>query len=179
MENMFSDKKDKLEMAVNLELKIKLESKSDIIELLDKIGAEKTEILNQKDVYYENKIGLIKLRIENGKHKLIQYLREEECKDRWSHYEILNISDENAEDFLSKIFKVETKVVKVRQLYLYKNTRIHLDAVEKLGDYLELETVVHIDRDSSKLEFDEVVNLLKLDISKQIKKSYKNLIEEL
>lgn len=173
--NDFGDKK----MAVNLELKMKIDSVDDVIEKLQKVGAEEKETLNQKDIYYENKIGLIKLRIENNTFKLIQYLREEDKLERWSHYEVLNISDTNAEEFLARIFNVETEVVKVRRLFTYLNSRIHIDQVEKLGDFIEIETVVKFDRDSAKLEFEKLIDALNIDINKQIKKSYRNLIEEI
>jgi predicted adenylyl cyclase CyaB len=66
--------------------------------------------------------------------------------------------------------------VKTRKLYIYKNTRIHLDEVKNLGNFLELETVVKGNMKEGKTEFDEIVELLKLDISKQIKSSYRTLL---
>mgnify|MGYP002624761308 FL=1 len=41
---------------------------------------------------------------------------------------------------------VRTTVKKIRELYLYKGVRIHLDRVENLGTYLEFEAPVPPDR---------------------------------
>ncbi len=74
---------------------------------------------------------------------------------------------------------MEIIVEKVREIFIYKNTRIHLDEVKNLGKFLELETVVkNISQDEAKLEFEEVVKLLNLDVKNQIRKSYRDLILE-
>ena len=58
-----------------------------------------------------------------------------------------------------------------------KITRIHLDEVEGLGNFIELETVF-IDSDEDAISrFNELVDILKLDLEKQIKCGYKELIE--
>ncbi len=75
------------------------------------------------------------------------------------------------------MFTVEVIVEKERNLYIYKNTRIHLDNVKKLGAYLELETVVKdITKEEAIREFEDVVNFLNLNLSVQIKKSYRDLL---
>ena len=63
-------------------------------------------------------------------------------------------------------------------LFWFNNTRIHLDKVKELGNFLELETLVIDGKADAEKRFDEIVRLLNLDLSKQIKKSYKNLIAE-
>ncbi len=76
-------------------------------------------------------------------------------------------------------WKIEAIVEKKRILYMYKNTRIHLDEVKNLGFFLELETVVKgISKSEAIKEFEEVVNFLELDVKKQIKKSYRDLLIE-
>lgn len=163
-------------MAVNLELKIKTGSHQKYISTLEKINASYEGILKQKDVYYKIPKGLLKLRVENGSYCLIKYLRDEKGK-RWSNYELLFLNGKNPEKYLSEIFKIVTVVEKKRTLYLYKGTRIHLDDVKGLGKFLELETVVDDDKADAQQRFDEVISLLNLDTDKQIRASYKNLIE--
>lgn len=163
-------------MARNLELKLKLSSFDDVKKILVENSVEQNALLNQQDTYYKWTKGLLKLRSVNGKYELIKYSRDEVNKERWSDYFILNINSEDAEKFLDDILNVETVVTKKRELFLYKNTRIHLDDVVDLGCFLELETVVQDDLDFAKNEFDEVVALLKLDLTNQIKTSYRNLM---
>jgi adenylate cyclase class 2 len=165
-------------LPVNLELKIKIESIESLIEKLKSINAKQNSVLIQKDIYYKTPKGLLKLRIENETKTLIYYNRDEASKNRWSDFNLLKIEDDNAEEFLSKLFEVEDIVEKERQLFWFNNTRIHLDEVKELGNFLELETLVIDGKADAEKRFNEIVRLLNLDLSKQIKKSYKNLIAE-
>ena len=79
---------------------------------------------------------------------------------------------------MSKLFEVDEVVEKKRKLFWFNNTRIHLDEVKELGRFLELETLVIEGKADAEKRFDEIVRLLNLVLSKQIKKSYKNLIAE-
>lgn len=165
-------------MPLNLELKIKIDSFDSFIEKLKSINAKQDSVFLQKDIYYKVPTGLLKLRIENGTKTLIYYNRNEVSENRWSDFNLLKIEDDNAEEFLSKLFVVEQIVEKERKLFWFNNTRIHLDEVKELGNFLELETLVLDGKADAEKRFDEIVQLLNLDLSKQIKKSYKNLIAE-
>ncbi len=163
-------------MALNLELKTRVDNHKAIKHILKSIGATFERILDQKDIYYKVESGLLKLRIENGNYSLIKYNREEEKSDRWSNYYVVKMEGAETEPLLSSLFPIETEVLKKRELYLYKDTRIHIDTVEKLGNFIELETVVHGEREYAKELFDEVVKLLNLELSDQIRSSYRDLI---
>lgn len=162
-------------MPLNLELKIKVESHTKLINALRRINAEKKRILQQKDIYYNIKKGLLKLRIEGNNFTLIKYLRNEKGK-RWSKYELLRLEGKNPEKYLNDVFDVDTIVEKKRILYLYKNTRIHLDEVKRLGKFLELETLLVSTRKDAEIRFKEIIKLLNLNLSNQIRKSYKSLM---
>jgi predicted adenylyl cyclase CyaB len=164
-------------MALNLELKIKVVSRKFLMDKIKNSKANYIKTIHQKDVYYKISKGLLKLRIENGTYTLIKYLRDEKGK-RWSNYHLLTLTGENPENYLKDIFKIDIVVEKKRELYMYKNTRIHLDKVKGLGNFLELESVVINNKKESEKEFNEAVKFLGLDLSKQIKTSYKNLLKE-
>ena len=163
-------------MAQNLELKIKVDSHDKIIELLKNIKAEPKGIMSQKDIYYKWNKGLLKQRVQNGSYQLIKYIRDENAADRFSNYELLELSGNDAEKYLSDILDIEAIVEKKRDLYIYKNTRVHLDSVKNFGKFLELETVVVSSDQNVQEEFDEVVKLLKLNLDSQIRHSYRDLI---
>lgn len=163
-------------MPLNLELKIKLDSRNEIEELLTGINADYVKMLNQKDVYYKTGNGLLKLRIENGEQSIIKYLRDESGSDRFSKYEVLRFSDGDAEKFFKSIFEIETVVEKKRFLYMYDNTRIHLDEVAKLGNFLELETLVLNSKDDAKKRYETIIELLSLDKYEPIRMSYRDLM---
>jgi len=163
-------------MAKNLELKLQIENLQHMIEKAEQIGAKFVKVLNQKDIYYKYDAGLLKLRIQNCEAELIKYNRDESGEERWSEYYVLKICDSNPEEFFNKLFQTEVSVEKKRNLFLYKNTRIHIDEVKNLGHFIELETVVAGDDKNSKKEFDEVVSKLKLNLNFQIRKSYRDLL---
>lgn len=165
-------------MPRNLELKVSCNSFNEIRNCLQEINADFIGKLIQKDIYYHVENGLLKLRIENGEQSLIRYLRDETANDRWSDYQVIRLADRNAEEFLKNLFTLETVVEKKRFVYIYNNTRIHLDKVKDLGEFLELETIVLNGSKDAKKRFNYIVDKLNLDLNNQIKKSYKNLIEE-
>ena len=73
--------------------------------------------------------------------------------------------------------KVICCVKKTRKLWTYKNTRIHLDRVNGLGDFLELETVVQGKAVKKGIkEFNEVIKLLGINPSDSIAASYVDLL---
>ncbi len=163
-------------MSKNLELKIKVDSFSDFENIAKMIGAERTAVLNQKDVYYNFSIGLLKLRNVNGKYELIKYLRNESGAERWSNYELLYLSGENVEKYLGELFEQEAVVNKIRTLYMYKDTRIHFDEVENLGRFIELEAVVTDSEKEAESQFNFLVEKLNLNLERQINCSYRDLI---
>ncbi len=163
-------------MPTNLELKIKLKSFKKIKSMLKKINAEFVKTLNQKDVYYKTKTGLLKLRIENGEQSFIKYVRNEKGKDRFSDYYVLNISKGNSEKFFQDIFPIEAVVQKKRLLFMFDNTRVHLDTVKNLGYFLELETLVIKGKQDAKKRYNQIMKLLQLNEYDEIRNSYRDLI---
>ena len=164
-------------MALNLEIKIATISQDEMIEKVLKNGGKFLDTFRQKDVYYKFEKGLLKLRKQNGEYQLVKYNRNESKGERWSDYSLLFLTGDNVEDYLMDLFEVEIIVEKKRSLYIYKNTRIHLDVVKNLGNFLELETVVQkITKQEAITEFNNVVRYLELDENKQIKKSYRDLL---
>lgn len=166
-------------MPLNLEIKVKIKSHLKVIQKLKELNAEYCGILNQKDIYFNIKKSLLKLRIENGNESVIFYNREEsKSKTRWSNYSFIHLKNNNGESFFSKLFNIETVVEKKRQLYIFDNTRIHLDTVKNLGKFIELETIVTKNKKDAEKRFNFINNYLGLKEFKEIRKSYKNLLEE-
>lgn len=166
-------------MQRNLEMKVKVNSFKNLKQKLNSMRIGLDEILVQKDIYYKVKDGLLKLRIENNKSRLIYYKRNEKLEKRWSEFEYLTFSDGNVEKFLARFLKTEVVVSKVRELYMYKNTRIHLDRVRLLGAFLELESKVTSGLKDAEKRFNHLVNKLEINQSDQIRASYRDLLMKL
>ena len=165
-------------MPVNLELKIKIDNKADMIESLRSINAEFKGELNQTDIYYRIKNGLLKLRLENGTQTLIKYLRNEKAGERWSDFRIISLSRDDAREYFKDVLEEEAVVEKKRLLYLYDNTRIHIDDVYGLGSFLELETLVINGKEDAERRFETLAGLLYLNRENELRKSYRDLILE-
>jgi predicted adenylyl cyclase CyaB len=106
------------------------------------------EVLDQQDVFFEAPQGRLKLRIlgeDSG--ELIHYHREDSAEPRTSRYLIAPTSAPEAlRTILERVLAVLGTVRKRRWLYRVGQTRVHLDRVEGLGDFLELEVVLRGDQ---------------------------------
>ena len=76
------------------------------------------------------------------------------------------------------MINIEIIVNKKRDLFIYKNTRIHLDDVKNLGTYVELETVFNTNQIEEELitEHNFVIKSLGLDTLEKIPNSYSDLL---
>jgi adenylate cyclase, class 2 len=109
------------------------------------LGASDAGTLAQRDTYFVVSRGLLKLRenTEAGTGELIFYLRAREAGLRSSSYWRAPASDPAAwRGLLTAAHGVVGVVTKRRRLYLFRNVRIHLDDVEGLGPFIELESVL-------------------------------------
>jgi len=165
-------------MPINLELKVRLRNPDEVLNKIKDINAEFKGELNQTDVYYKKQNGILKLRLENGTQTLIKYVRNEKSGDRWSDYNLISLEKNDAREYLKDILEEEIVVEKQRLLYLYDNIRIHLDTVNRLGSFLELETLVINGKDDAGRRFENVVELLSLDKENELRKSYRDLMME-
>lgn len=163
-------------MPKNLEIKVKLDSLKSIKSILKKNKIELSELLIQKDIYYKVNKGLLKLRIENENQTLIFYDRNEKSKKRWSDYHLLEIKNTDGNKYLKRFLDTVVTVEKKRELYLFKDTRIHLDEVKNLGYFLELETRVLNGLKDAEKRFNHLLDLLELRNKKEIRASYKDLL---
>lgn len=119
------------------------------IETCHALGAEARGTIWQRDSYFDVAHGGLKLREESpGGPHLIQFERADEAQQRESRYRIIEIED--AQTLLAALtaaIGLTVVVTKRRELFLWKDVRIHLDNVEQLGTFIELEAVAPPDSD--------------------------------
>ena len=103
----------------------------------------------QEDVFSHVPNGRLKMRTQNGAAELIYYIRSDDCGPRQSSYLRLPVGDPSfTRNMLAAIHGERGVIRKVRRLYLVGQTRIHLDRVDGLGDFLELEVVLRAHQSS-------------------------------
>jgi predicted adenylyl cyclase CyaB len=132
-------------MPQNLEIKCPYQSLARARNIARRIGASSKGTLRQIDTYYKVKSGRLKLREINGRQfELIYYHRPNARSSRYSRYTIIRLEEATAvKSLFQSLFGVSVVVRKKRALFLYKNARIHVDSVERLGTFLEFEVVVN------------------------------------
>jgi predicted adenylyl cyclase CyaB len=131
-------------MPRNLELKARISSQSEAVQFARSLHAQSKGILLQRDIYYKVSHGRLKLRIINNHNaELIFYHRPNKKGSRYSDYFILPVDDAARTNALcTSAFGQKGVVEKKRRLFLFKNSRIHLDVVRGLGTFIEFEVQV-------------------------------------
>ncbi len=167
----------------NIELKVRVDDFTEIISLLKNMEARQEEDLNQIDTYYDFPGARLKFRmINNEKWQLIYYSRPDTEESKLSDYKIVEFDESQyhaMKGMLQVMYEELVVVKKKRSLWLYKNTRVHLDSVESLGHYVELETVINdITAEQGAEEHKMVIEGLKLDRYQKIQNSYSDLLME-
>ncbi len=125
-----------------VELKTRVQSLEVVRSKLAVLGAKRIGTFRQIDVYFNVPEGRLKLREveDNNKAELIYYERENTAGPKKGDVFILKVQEaEVFKNLLERLLKTSAIVEKVREIYQYKETQIHLDRVKKLGNFVELE----------------------------------------
>lgn len=131
-------------MAQNIEIKARVWEFERVKDKIEKQTGVKPESLHQEDTFFNTPNGRLKLRVQGEDDgQLISYQRADQGGPKLSLYYIYRTSEpESLKHVLSTSLGVRGVVRKVRSVYLVDNLRIHLDQVEDLGNFLELEVVL-------------------------------------
>jgi predicted adenylyl cyclase CyaB len=135
----------------NIELKARLHDRDAAEQVCRDVRARPGGLLRQTDTYFHADHGRLKLRETTGgdgrvDRCLITYYRPDDAAPRASEYAVTPVPP-NASRSLQRELRVLAVVRKERSLYLWEGVRIHLDAVETLGDFIEFEAVLGGDCD--------------------------------
>ena len=178
-------------MATNLEFKAQCQSLESFYPRLADLNATHRETVHQIDTYFYvtmEKCGLesetgeprLKLREASGWSEgwLIYYERPNRKVSRYSQYQLCEIVDPSTfKALLTAALGVKTVVKKQRELWMFNHTRIHLDTVADLGQFVELETVFQGQTKTEAVdEHQHVKTILRLDTADPVAVSYSDLI---
>jgi predicted adenylyl cyclase CyaB len=131
-------------MPSNIEIKAILKNRAAAEAIAARLSDAGPETIHQQDYFFGSGGARLKLRIlAPDRGELIRYERADVAELRCSRYLIARTLDPQILlDILTATLGRTGVVKKVRTLYLVGQTRIHLDQVEGLGDFLELEVVL-------------------------------------
>jgi adenylate cyclase len=131
-------------MPRNIEIKARIDSIEQMRPRAAALADQGPVEIAQDDRFYECPNGRLKLRVfAADRGELIFYQRADEDGPKESFYLRSPTGDpEGLHATLAAAWGVRGRVLKQRTLYLAGRTRIHLDRVQGLGDFLELEVVL-------------------------------------
>ncbi|MGE5365041.1 MAG: class IV adenylate cyclase [Bacteroidota bacterium] len=132
-------------MGVNVEIKARVRNLEELTGLAEKITDRPAAVIKQEDIFFNTAGNRLKLRIfSEDKGELIYYERNDQPGPKRSDYYISETHDpQSLKDVLQKAYGIRGTVKKIRTLYMCDNTRIHVDRVEGLGNFMELEVVLN------------------------------------
>jgi predicted adenylyl cyclase CyaB len=131
-------------MARNVEVKARIASVEALLPIAQALADGPPERIEQDDTFFACAQGRLKLRdFGDGRGELIHYERADREGPKLSDYVRAAAPDPAAlREALTRAYGQIGRVRKTRWLLRAGQTRIHLDRVEGLGDFVELEVVL-------------------------------------
>jgi predicted adenylyl cyclase CyaB len=131
-------------MPRNIEIKARIQNLAEIASRAVPLAQHDPVLILQEDFFFNVPHGRLKLRKFDAAHgELIYYEREDTLEPKESFYLRTATAEPDAlVETLRAALGLRGVVRKQRSLYLIGQTRVHLDQVEGLGDFLELEVVL-------------------------------------
>jgi len=162
----------------NLEFKARLADPGAMLAQARRLGADLWGDLRQTDTYFAVARGRLKLRETVGfQAELIFYERDEVSEARPSDYSVVAFKDAgDLREALSRALGVVAVVRKRRTLLLLDTTRIHLDNVEGLGSFIEIEVPVSGEGQSAAERLTALIASLGLTWDDCIRQSYADMV---
>lgn len=167
-------------MARNIEIKARARDLGIVERKVVALGGDGPKIIDQEDTFFPCHHGRLKLRrFSERSGELIFYERADRAGPKPSFYLRTPTSDPHLLcESLRRAFGIVGVVKKRRRLYLKGRTRIHLDQVEHLGDFVELEVVLQ-DEEAERaatLEAEGLMAALGIEREDLIERAYIDLL---
>jgi adenylate cyclase len=128
----------------NIEIKARARNFDELRRRAQALSDTPGEVIPQEDTFFNTPRGRLKLRVFSAEEgQLIYYARPDQQGPKRSDYQISHTSDpQSLKRVLELAYGIRGVVRKTRYLYLVGQTRLHLDDVEGLGQFMELEVVM-------------------------------------
>jgi len=125
---------------INIEIKARTNNSQIIRQWLLDNNAEFKGIDEQSDTYFTVPHGRLKLREGNIENNLIYYERKNQAGPKQSDFNLLPVENPVAlKNVLSAALGIKVIVIKKREIYYIDNVKFHIDQIEGLGHFVEIE----------------------------------------
>lgn len=168
-------------MPSNIEIKARARNFNEIRRRAEGLSSAPAETIPQEDIFFNTPLGRLKLRIlAEDRGQLIYYTRPDQEGPKRSDYHIAHTSDPaNLKRVLELAYGIRGVVRKTRYLYLVGQTRVHVDDVEGLGQFMELEVVMREGQSDAEGQSiaEELMTLLGVERTDLLEGAYMDLLE--
>ena len=176
-------------MPRNVEIKARVGDVETLRERVERMAGHSPDIIRQLDTFFHCDNGRLKLRrFSDTRGELIFYQRPNGREPSESRYSRSPTTDpDGLTEVLSKSLGARGVVEKTRALYWSGQTRIHIDEVEGLGSFMELEVVLepqqsttegtriaHHIMETLEIEEDALVDVAYIDLLEERTQEFKN-----
>ena len=167
-------------MPRNIEIKARIGSVAALVPRVAAIATEGPAEITQDDTFFQCSTGRLKLRVfDSQQGELIFYRRVNQAGPKESFFiRSPTSSPETLRESLSLAYGQIGRIRKQRTLFMVGRTRVHLDRVEGLGEFLELEVVLADDEpnDAGLREAREIMGRLGIQPDQLIEGAYLDLM---
>lgn len=165
---------------LNIEIKAKCNDPANIRNILIEKKALFKGTDNQKDTYFKVKNGRLKMREGNIEYSLIHYDREDISGPKRSDVLFYHPRKEDLiKQQLQKAIGTLVIVNKKREIYYIDNVKFHIDEVEKLGSFVEIEAIDKIGNIGAEKLYEqckEYLQLFQIEDEDLITNSYSDML---
>jgi predicted adenylyl cyclase CyaB len=169
-------------MPSNIEIKARVRDLGELRRHAEAVSDTPVQIIPQEDIFFHTPKGRLKLRLLQPDHgQLVYYERPDLGGPKRSKYHIFETGNPaSLKIALSLALGVRGVVRKIRYLYLAGQTRIHIDEVEGLGQFMELEVVLREDQSEAEGQSiaEELMNRLGVRKEDLLEGAYMDMIEK-
>ncbi len=125
---------------LNIEIKARCKDPGFIRKYLQDHHAEFIGTDEQSDTYFNVSNGRLKLREGLIENNLIYYNRSNEATPKSSHFQLIKLEQaKEIKDVLTQSCGIKIVVYKRREIYYIENVKFHIDELDRLGSFIEIE----------------------------------------
>jgi len=166
-------------MHKNIEIKARSDNPKKIRNILESRNAIFIGTDHQVDTYFKTNTGRLKLREGNIENRLIYYSRPDQKGPKQSDVILYQSTNpELLKRLLEKSLSVLTVVDKTREIYFIDNVKFHLDEVNGLGSFVEIEAIDAEDKipvEELNRQCQHFLNLFEITEDELVEESYSDL----
>jgi predicted adenylyl cyclase CyaB len=164
---------------INVEIKARCPNPGQVRAVLRQRNARFAGLDHQVDTYFRVRQGRLKLREGNIENALIYYRRPNQAGPKTSDVLLHQTTrGSGLKEILAAALGVLVVVDKQREIYHLENVKIHLDRVEGMGEFVEIEAAgdEHADRGALLAQCQELMTAFGIRDEDLVSESYSDLL---